>query len=148
MASHQIMNSHALAHCWRMKLGASDHSAQRGDQKSSSADEPSRALLIRSPSCPIRIVIAMPAPIASSRCCAARRGDPAGADLNATAIGSSSSGNAEAIGRAGDAAPPHQMWKAPTSSSNALKTKVISTAWRRNSPRARHIWNRPVPAST
>ena len=38
-------------HGWPMKVGASVHSSHRGDQYSSSADVPSRALLISRPSC-------------------------------------------------------------------------------------------------
>ena len=122
-----------------MNVGASDHSCQRGDQKSSSDEVPSRALLISSPSCPIASVIAMPTPIQASRCCAARRGEPAGAERNAVAIGNINSSKPEAIGRAGAAVPPHQIPNAPTVASSARKIKVISMACRRSSPPRRHI---------
>ena len=104
-----------------MNVGASVHSSHRGDQNSSSAEVPSRALLISRPSSATVSVIAMPMLIQSSRCCAARRAEPIGAARNAAAIGSIRSGRPEAIGRPGAAVPPHQIAKAPTVASSAPK---------------------------
>ena len=126
--SHHAVFSHAKIHRSAIKVGASDHSCQRGDQKLRSADVPSRALLISRPSWPTASVIAMPTPIHNSKCCAARRGEPTGAERNAMAIGNINNSNPEAIGRAGAEVPPHQIPNAPTVASSAAKREVISTA--------------------
>ena len=148
IASHHAERNHPIVHGWPMKVGASVHNSQRGDQNSSSADVPSRALFSNRPSCPTASVIPIPMLIHNSRCCAARSGDPLGALRNATAIGSMKSSSPETIGRPGGEAPPHQIPNAPTVASSAAKITMISSASRRSGPPARHICHKPVAAST
>ena len=131
-----------------MKVGTTDHNGQRGDSQPSSAEVPSRRLLTSSPPSANTSSGTMPMPIQTSRCWAARRGDPARADPICTAIGSISSSSPDISGRAGAAEPPHQIRKAPTVNASAANSTPTSSPTRRSGPGRRTIVHRPKPAST